>query len=116
MSETLLAAMIAITHCPECKARPGEPCYQGKDASYVCPLRWTEAKTDLPGNGKCQVCRFVQVKPGEIAQGTRPDYSYRPARPAEYYCRRFPPRRSLGDSYHLTQVDPLGWCGEFVPY
>lgn len=34
---------------------------------------------------------------------------------SKYYCVRYPPRRSLGDEYHLTQVDPLGWCGEFLP-
>ena len=37
---------------------------------------------------------------------------YRPAELPKYYCRRLPPRRSLGDDYHLTQVDPFGWCGE----
>ena len=113
VSDTVLAELYATVSCPACGAEPGELCRSGPDhESQACVARWMEARVGVPGKGRCKECRFVEVVPGKVSDGTRDSRHYVEKSP-EYLCRRYPPRRSLGHEYHLTEVDPLGWCGEF---
>ena len=111
--------IVATIGCTECGAVAGETCaVRSGGPSRVHQRRWADARGEITVRERCQECRFVQVQSGNV--GDVEDHPYRGrSRRVElpkYYCRRFPPRRSLGDGYHLTQVDPFGWCGEFAPF
>ena len=112
VSDTILADLLRMVGCPSCGAEPGELCLRGwEDRAH--PERWLAARDDV-AKGRCKECRFAEVVPGKVSDGTRDGRHYVEKSP-KYFCRRFPPRRSLGHEYHLTEVDPLGWWGEFRP-
>ena len=111
----LVLTLISITRCPEYGAQPGGTLQEAEDAQDVCLWRWNEAKSDLPSLRQCRNCQFVQLKPGEVVDQTS-HHADRRTIPAEYYCRRFPPRRSLDATFYLIRVEPMGWCGEFAPF
>lgn len=71
--------------------------------------------SEMPAAGRCRGCRFVKIVPAEPARERVDDIGWTTVFSTKYYCVRFPPRRSLGHEFHLTQVDPMGWCGEFAP-
>ena len=99
VSDTMLADLLRMVGCPSCGAEPGELCLHGwEDQAH--PERWLAAREE--------------GTPGKVSDGTRNGRHYVETSQG-YFCRRFPPRRSLGHEYQLTEVDPLGWCGEFRP-
>ena len=111
--------LVATVRCPECRAVAGEICIDRVcSRSGVHRRRWDAARSETTRGERCQDCRFVMVQSGKIDDVKKDPFrgSYRPIELPKYYCRRYPPRRSLGDNHHLAQVDPLGWCGEWVPF
>ena len=111
--------IVATVGCPECGAAAGETCaVRSGLSSRVHQRRWVDAKCEITVRERCQDCRFVQVKIGKVGDANDDPFKGR-SRKVElpkYYCQRFPPRRSLGNDYHLAQVDPSGWCGEIAPF
>ena len=111
VSEPMLVNLFKMVGCPSCGAEPGELCHRGwLDRAHQ--ERWLAAQDDVSGKGRCRQCRFVAVTPGKVSDSAR-NGRHDVEKSSGYFCRRFPPRRSLGHEYHLTEVDPLGWCGEF---
>ena len=110
-----VAALCRMVGCAECGAETGELCDRtAEKVNYAHAERRAAAKSDVGGEGRCKECRFVGVVAGALSEVRRRG-RHSVVRGPAYVCRRWPPRRGIGDEYHLTEVDPLGWCGEFRP-
>lgn len=107
--------LVTLGWCSECGAQPGELCHRnGRRVSRVHAARLPDVN-GIPAIGRCRGCRFVKIVPAEPVRMRVDDIGWTLDTGSKHFCVRYPPRRSLGDEFHLTQVDPAGWCGEFSP-